>query len=93
MILVLYLNVENGNRIIRIILVIYIDDGLLAADCKEDRRISHKSEEGVKDYMISQQAYTKSILKRFGFENCKLVSTPMLKSRQVLNQEKLQRCC
>lgn len=37
---------------------------------------------------ISQQAYAKTDLKRFGFENFKPVSTPMLNSRKVPKPEK-----
>ena len=39
-------------------------------------------------FKISQQGYVKKVLGRFNFSECRLVSTPILKSPEVLCEEK-----
>lgn len=92
----LFIRESNG---LKLILVLYVDDGLIAASDKEDLKkflqdlqaefkITSKdasyflgveikqTEKGVK---ISQEAYAKKILQPFGMEDCKPVSTPIVK--------------
>ena len=96
----LYVREKNGKKLI---LVVYVDDGLVAATDSQDledfleelksefKIVSKKAkyflgfeiEKESGNIKISQKSYAKKILERFGFLECKPVSTPMLKSPET----------
>ncbi|KAG5867496.1 Retrovirus-related Pol polyprotein from transposon TNT 1-94, partial [Gonioctena quinquepunctata] len=97
---------RNGKRLI---IVLYVDDGLTVANEKHDLedfmrelesefRITWKSavyylgleidqrEDG--SIKISQNTHARKILERLNFSDCKPISTPMLKEREILETGK-----
>ncbi|KAG5872508.1 hypothetical protein JTB14_010483 [Gonioctena quinquepunctata] len=101
-----YTREKNGKRLI---IVLYVDDGLTVANKKHDLedfmrelesvfRITWKSavyylgleidqwEDG--SIKISQNTHARKILERLNFSDCKPISTPMLKEREILETGK-----
>lgn len=95
----LYMRERNGKKII---LVLYVDDGLVASTEKSEldvfieelrnefKIVSKKAsfflglqieqkEDGIK---VSQEAHSRKILERFQFQECKPISTPMVKTSE-----------